>query len=219
MTNNKEALDFESSVAYLVEQSNKRAWLIAFVSVFIAIISLLAVLLLTPLKTVEPYVIRVDNITGMVDIITTIDKEQISENEALDKYFISSYVKAREGYFYEMLNNDYKYVQLLSSEDVANSYRTIYQGENAKDAKLKNNYQIEVEILSIVLNESNGVKTSTIRANLKTKNKSQGGENKQTIVITLAYDYFLGELKEESRILNPLGFKVLTYRIDEEITK
>jgi len=216
---NKESLDFESSVAYLVQQSNKRAWLVAFVSVFIAILSIIAVLLLTPLKTVEPYVIRVDNVTGMVDIITTLTEEQITQNEALDKYFISSYVKAREGYFYEMLNNDYKFVQLLSSNEVASAYRAIYQGENAKDIKLKNNYQIEVEILSIVLNQSNGVKTSTIRANLKTKNKSQGKKNKQTIVITLAYDYFLGELKEESRILNPLGFKVLTYRIDEEIVR
>lgn len=216
---NKESLDFESSVAYLVQQSNKRAWLVAFVSVFIAILSIIAVLLLTPLKTVEPYVIRVDNVTGMVDIITTLTEEQITQNEALDKYFISSYVKAREGYFYEMLNNDYKFVQLLSSNEVASAYRAIYQGENAKDIKLKNNYQIEVEILSIVLNQSNGVKTSTIRANLKTKNKSQRKKNKQTIVITLAYDYFLGELKEESRILNPLGFKVLTYRIDEEIVR
>lgn len=60
----KDSMDFETSVKYLIEQSNKKAWLIAIVSVLVAILSIIAVLLLTPLKTVEPYVIRVDNTTG-----------------------------------------------------------------------------------------------------------------------------------------------------------
>lgn len=58
----KDSMDFETSVKYLIEQSNKKAWLIAIV--LVAILSIIAVLLLTPLKTVEPYVIRVDNTTG-----------------------------------------------------------------------------------------------------------------------------------------------------------
>lgn len=99
MVNYSDAVDFESSIRYLVEQSNKRAWLIAFVSVGVAILSIVAVLLLTPLKTVEPYVIRVDNTTGMVDILTILDEEQISSIEALDKHFVAQYIKAREGYY------------------------------------------------------------------------------------------------------------------------
>ncbi|ELZ6613470.1 type IV secretion system protein, partial [Campylobacter jejuni] len=93
------AIDYEASFRYLIEKSNKRAWLIAFISIFIAIISIIAVVLLTPLKTIEPYVIRVDNTTGMVDILTMLDEKEIKANEALDKYFISTYVKAREGYY------------------------------------------------------------------------------------------------------------------------
>ncbi|EAL8133942.1 type IV secretion system protein, partial [Campylobacter jejuni] len=45
------AIDYEASFRYLIEKSNKRAWLIAFISIFIAIISIIAVVLLTPLKT------------------------------------------------------------------------------------------------------------------------------------------------------------------------
>ncbi len=108
------AMDYEASFRYLIDKSNKRAWLIAFVSIFIAIISIVAVVLLTPLKTIEPYVIRVDNTTGMVDILTMLDEKEISSNEALDKYFISQYVKAREGYYYELLNQDYLLTQLMS---------------------------------------------------------------------------------------------------------
>lgn len=213
------ALDYEESFRYLIEQSNKRAWLISFVAIFIASLSLIAVVLLTPLKTIEPYVIRVDNTTGMVDILTLLDEKEITQNEALDKYFISQYIKAREGYYYELLNQDYLLTQLMSSENVANEYRALYEGDNARDQVLKNSNEVSVQILSVVLGESNGVKTSTIRANITTKNLSSRGTSQATKVITLSYDYTLGKASEENRLLNPLGFKVLTYRIDNEVEK
>ncbi|MFK0367399.1 virB8 family protein [Campylobacter jejuni] len=211
------AMDYEASFRYLIDKSNKRAWLIAFVSIFIAIISIVAVVLLTPLKTIEPYVIRVDNTTGMVDILTMLDEKEISSNEALDKYFISQYVKAREGYYYELLNQDYLLTQLMSSEKVANEYRAWYEGENARDQILKNSNEVNVQILSIVLGNSNGIKTSTIREKIITKNLNTRGLSESTKVITLSYDYILAKASEENRILNPLGFKVTNYRIDEEI--
>ncbi|EAJ2870929.1 type IV secretion system protein [Campylobacter upsaliensis] len=213
------ALDYEASFRYLIEQSNKRAWLISFIAIFIASLSLIAVVLLTPLKTIEPYVIRVDNTTGMVDILTLLDEKEITQNEALDKYFISQYIKAREGYYYELLNQDYLLTQLMSSENVANEYRALYEGDNARDQVLKNSNEVSVQILSVVLGESNGVKTSTIRANITTKNLSSRGTSQATKVITLSYDYTLGKASEENRLLNPLGFKVLTYRIDNEVEK
>lgn len=213
------ALDYEASFRYLIEQSNKRAWLISFVAIFIASLSLIAVVLLTPLKTIEPYVIRVDNTTGMVDILTLLDEKEITQNEALDKYFISQSIKAREGYYYELLNQDYLLTQLMSSENVANEYRALYEGDNARDQVLKNSNEVSVQILSVVLGESNGVKTSTIRANITTKNLSSRGTSQATKVITLSYDYTLGKASEENRLLNPLGFKVLTYRIDNEVEK
>lgn len=214
-----EAMDFESSVRYLIEQSNKRAWLIAFVSISVATLSIFAVLLLTPLKTVEPYVIRVDNTTGMVDILTVLDEKQISSIEALDKHFIAQYVKAREGYYYDILNQDYIFVQLLSTPEIAESYRKIYAGDNARDAELGNATQVEVQIFSIVLGESNGEKTATARINLKTTNKNSKSESMATKVITLTYKYQVAQVDEENRLLNPLGFKVSNYRIDEEITR
>ena len=215
----KKAMDFETSLSYIAKKSTQRAWIVAFCSLIVAITSALAVAFLAPLKTVEPYVIKVDNSTGMVDILTTIDKKQITDNEALDKHFIAQYVKAREGYYYDMLNKDYVLVQLLSNPEIASDYRSIYEGENARDAKLKNNYQVEPQILSIVLSNSNGVKIATIRTKLKILNKSNQGIVEKIIVVTLAYDYFLEAIKENDRLENPLGFKVINYRIDEEIIK
>ena len=215
----RQALDFETSLSYMAKKSTQRAWIVTFFSVIVALASVLAVSFLTPLKTVEPYVIRVDNVTGMVDILTTLNEEKITSNEALDKHFITQYVKAREGYYYDMLNKDYVLVQLLSSPEVASDYRLIYEGENARDAELKNNYQIDPQILSIVLNNSNGVKIATTRLKLKIFNKSTQGIVEKMIVVTLSYDYFLESIREQDILDNPLGFKVLNYRVDEEIVR
>ncbi|WP_229239128.1 VirB8 family type IV secretion system protein [Campylobacter volucris] len=214
---NSNALNFEASVRYLIEKSNQRAWLVAFISMAISIIAVIAVIFLTPLKTTEPYVIRVDNTTGMVDIITSLQEEQISSIEALDKYFISQYIKAREGYYYKFLNQDYVLTQLMSDENVANKYRAIYAGDNALDQIYKDNVEVSVKILSIVLGNSNGVKTSTIRALITKKDSVTKSTQQSTKVITLAYDFLLAKTSEENRILNPLGFKVTNYRVDEEI--
>ena len=122
------AISYEASLRYLVEKSNRRAWLVAFVAIFISIISIIAVCLLTPLKSVEPYVIRIDNTTGMVDVISSVNKtEFISDNEALDKYFTTTYVKLREGYYYNMLQQDYIKTQILSSPEVSADYMKIYE--------------------------------------------------------------------------------------------
>ncbi|EJK3622030.1 type IV secretion system protein, partial [Campylobacter jejuni] len=126
---------------------------------------------------------------------------------------------AREGYYYDLLNQDYLLTQLMSSEKVANEYRALYEGDNARDQILKNSNEVSVQILSIVLGESNGVKTATVRAIITTKNLTSKGTTQATKVITLSYDYILAKASEENRFLNPLGFKVLTYRIDDEVAQ
>lgn len=221
MSNNDNiALSYEASIRYLVEQSNKRAWLVAFIAMIISILSIIAVACLTPLKSVEPYVIRVDNTTGMVDIITSVNKQTLSSNEALDKYFASLYVKSREGYYFNMLQNDYTLTQILSAPNIAADYVAIYQGENPRQEILKNKIEVSVDINSISLSNSAGSNVATIRFNLITKNLEHGNKNTQAKIVTMAYEYNPALLtKEEERLKNPLGFKVLTYRVDDEIRR
>lgn len=211
------SLDFESSMRYMVQKSNQRAWIVAFFSVIVAVLSVIAVCLLTPLKTVEPYVVRVDNTTGMVDIITTINNKSLSMPEAVDKHFINTYVKAREGYYYDVLDKDYVLTQLLSNADVAAEYRSIYEGENARNKKLGNIYKVEVSIISIALEQKE--KSATIRIALSTKKQNEE-VSKKNATINLNYKYYpTSQMNEKDRLDNPLGFQVTSYRIDEEISQ
>ena len=225
LNNNDEetALSYVASIRYLVEKSNKRAWLIAIISAIIALASICAIAYMTPLKQSVPYVIRVDNTTGMVDIITSVKDTEFSSNEALDKYFTSLYVKTREGYHYNLLTQDYTLTQILSSPQVAQDYVKIYEGANARQEILKNNNEVSIDINSVVLGESADIKTATIRFNATTSALSNSGKNTvQTSakVATLSYEYSPADLTtEDERLQNPLGFKVTTYRIDDEIRR
>src|SRR3546814_18650015 len=52
-----------------------------------------------PLRSVEPYVVRVDKLTGGVDVLTRLSgTRDITADEAVNKFFLSEYVRAREGW-------------------------------------------------------------------------------------------------------------------------
>lgn len=213
----EDALSFEASVKSMYEKSNKRAWIVALISVFITFLLAIAILFMLPLKTVEPYVIKVDK-NGMVDIISTIKEKEIVAEESLDKYFVSEYVKKREGYFFDLLDSDYKYVQLFSGLNIVDEYRKIYDGKNNRADKLGNKYEVRVKILSITLGNSNGTKIATVRAEVNSINIGSKEINTETKVISVSYDYFPEDkANEEMRLLNPLSFKILSYRIDNEV--
>lgn len=212
-----EGISYEASIKYLIEQSNRRAWLVAIISVVITFLSILTLILLIPLKTTEPYVVRVDNNTGVTDIVTIVGEQEIGDIEALDKFFASQYVKKREGYYYDLLAQDYQVVQLMSSEKIADEYRALY-GRNGRDTKFKDEVEVEVKIISVVLGNSNNTKTATLRTLIIENNLKTGNKTESAKVITLSYEYdYKKALKEENRLLNPLGYQVLTYRIDSEI--
>lgn len=216
-----EAMSYNSNVRYLIEVSNKRAWLVSFIFGFIAIMSIIALFLLTPLKQSVPYVIRVDNVTGMVDIISTLkDQTVVSKNsEALDKYFTVNYVKLREQYYWDILEQDYYTVQVFSSNRISAEYQNIYAGANSRVKNLQNSVEVEIQIISVVLTNSAGANVATIRFNEIVKDLQSKTSKQTTKVATLTYEYVKELTTEKERVMNPLGFKVNTYRIDSEIAR
>ncbi|QKF77297.1 virB8 family protein [Arcobacter defluvii] len=214
-----DALDYETSRNYLIISSNKRAWLVAGASLFVAVLLAIALATLIPLKRVDLAVVKVDK-NGFIDIITNLDEQIITKDEALDKHFIGKYVKTREQYFYNTLNQDYENVQMYSNKDVSNVYvKQMTETKTGKLDTLKNKFEIEAEILSIVLNDSNGTKTSTVRVELKEKDVTTNSVAVITKVITLTYEYINLKQNAKQRLENPLGFIVNSYRIDDEIKR
>ena len=211
------ALDFETSRNYLINKSNKRAWLVAILSLFVTVLLVIAIVVMLPLKRVDVVAVKVDK-NGFVEIVTNLQEEVMKTDEAIDKHFIARYVKTREQYYYNTLNQDYERTQMLSSKLVSDNYiKFMTADKTGKYETLKNKFEIEAEILSIVLNDSNGTKTSTIRVQTKEKDLTTSNVQENIKVITLTYDYLPMKQNSKSRLENPLGFVINSYRIDEEI--
>lgn len=211
------AIDWESSRVHLVQKSEKRAWMIAGVSVVVTIIALGAIAMMMPLKESIPYVIRVDNTTGVPDIVTAITDKEVTGDEVMDKYWLSQYVRARETYDWYTLQRDYNTVGLLSSPNVGLGYAQLFEGANAVDKQYGKTIRATIDIVSVIPTSKN---TGTVRFIKTTKRVDQEAAPGTVTkwVATVAYEYRSTALiKESARLTNPFGFQVLSYRIDPEM--
>ena len=187
----------------------------------VAVIILLAIALacLAPLKTAVPYVIRVDNSTGYTDIVKSISDENSSYDEVMTKYWLSQYVINYESYDWLTVQTLYDNIKLMSTGDVFGEYRTKMLAENSPLNLLKDNYKLKTKIKSVTfLNKD----TAQIRFTKMVLNK-QGELSKEFVptdwVAVAAFDFTHAIKTEGERLLNPLGFNVLSYRVDPEAGK
>ncbi|WJT10878.1 VirB8/TrbF family protein [Vibrio harveyi] len=112
----QEASDWDQDVMARSKKSEKRAWLVAISVGLIAILEAVGLAALAPLKTVEPYVIRVDNNTGVVDVVSSLNETdgeiKAGAQESLDKYWLGQYLRHRESYQWETRSYDRQMVVL-----------------------------------------------------------------------------------------------------------
>ena len=95
----REARSWDQDRALAAERSRRFAWIVAGVATATAVAAVAAVTALAPLKSVSPFVVRVNQTTGAVDVMTALNGTKPTQyNEAVDKYFLAQYVRAREGW-------------------------------------------------------------------------------------------------------------------------
>ena len=201
---------------YMAEVLRSRlvAWRLAIGSSALAAVALLALLCLTPLKTNTPYVLRVDNATGHVEVLTTLRTSESSYGEVVDSYFLNQYVLNREGYDYNTIQNAYNTTALLSDPEVQREYYTLFEGAQARDTVLKDRAKIIVQIRSITPTPETG--TAVVRFSTQLKHNNGSIEPLQNWIATTSYTYKDATMSSVDRRVNPLGFQVTSYRIDPE---
>jgi type IV secretion system protein VirB8 len=188
------------------------------------IVSVIVVAEITSQKTIEPFVIQVEEKSGMTQIVRPIARTYISEDKALNNYFIVRYVRSREEYFAPTHEYDYNTVtRLLSSEDVYRNFRYLVSPNNeSSPVRWGEGGSRDVKIISVLEMETpEGLKGFTVQVRfMVTDRVNQGGSNVRTTQYTkvarLRYDYVKMELTDEELYVNPVGFQVMQYKTTEE---
>jgi type IV secretion system protein VirB8 len=216
----KAVQDFESDRVALAKGSAKTAWKVATGFGFIALMAVTAVVLLTPLKEIEPYLMRVDNTDGSVSILRPLqDAQAISYGELLDKYFARKFIIARNSYEWETIQDNYDLVNLMSGGVVFSSFNNYIKADNSPVKTFGDNKRIKVVIQDVTF-----LPSSSIDRTLAQVRFSRDIINNEGVTVpgfeptfwnaTITFDYRKKINTADERKLNPLGFQITSYTED-----
>jgi type IV secretion system protein VirB8 len=195
--------------------SRRTAWIVASAATAVALMLALALLMLTPLKTVEPYTLLVDKQTGFVQALKPLDAQQVSGNTALTQSFLVQYVIARESFDISAVQANYRKVSLWSQGDARAAYVASVQASNPDSplARLPRTTVIETRVKSV---SPLGQNAALVRFDTVRRDAGGRTEPARAWVSVIRYRYSGEPMSLEDRFVNPLGFEVTRYQRNAE---
>lgn len=219
---NGNAILFEE-IVYQKEVLIKRiyAWG-AVIGILFGLLSLVALIVMLPLKRVDTRIFMVDSMTGAQEEIVSVKGGELSENTALARFFVQKYISWREGYNYFRLQQDYDTVMMYSNDAVANEYNQQFKGNNRpQDIYHKGEQTAQITVLSKIITDSSNPddpdKTALVRYRKTIKDVTSNTSRTEywnarlTFRITPQNKAKTGDVDD-----NPLGFVVTSYQAEKE---
>ncbi|WP_394213475.1 virB8 family protein [Enterovibrio calviensis] len=213
---------FEKDRVEIAKGSAKLAWKIAMASLVIALLAVIAVISLAPLKETIPYVIKVNEISGQVEIAKSIsDSENISYGEVMDKYWLTQFVIKRNSYNWQSIQSKYDAVQLMSSRDVFAQYNGFITSDNSPVNIFEDYLDIDVNVDGVTfvpVSDGSMIAQVHFERSVLSKDGSRSNEYQSSEwIATITWDYQAEISHENERMINPLGFRTTSYREDQII--
>lgn len=185
-------------------------------SIIVVFVEALAITCLLPLKTIKTVVLRVDNNTGYVDIAPDIQDAQSTYNEATNKYFLGQYVINYESYDWATIQHMSNVVKLMSNTQIFNKYDNNLRNEVSPLTLFKDQSKVSTKISAVTFLDKD---FATVRFTKFVVDNQGKVDNKYPIskwIATIKFAYSKNIHMEKDRLINPLGFEVISYRVDPE---
>lgn len=199
------------------KNANRRSYFFAVVTVM----SVGAVLLLTPLKTVQPYVIRVDSNSGYTDIVRYGPDQDITHTD--DAFWATAYVIQHESYNFSTQDERTKFVELTSYPAVYTEYKNFQLSKKGYLAQLADKQQMRVTIRNVSKSQlSEDKKTTTIQIRFDKTVVDDVGQPvtsipKTTWLATVSFDYSRPPKNKAEEWISPRGFGVRAFDKTQEV--
>lgn len=201
--------------------------IIVLLSLLVVIVSVIIVGNISSTFKIQPFVIEVEDKTGITNVVNPLSDREVTTNEVLNQYWITKYVKARETYSYDSWRYNYlTTVRMLSTPSVYYPFRRfINVSPQSPLALYGERTSTSIIFRSIQFFPPAKNKTGkltdpqcVIRFTLyPDKGHIKGAvDNKLHKIVTLTYNYKQTKMNETERNENPLGFYITSYRGDIE---
>lgn len=182
-------------------------FMVAIICIITVAVSVLFVKNFMSSKSLEPYVIEIDDKTGMASVVEQISSKTYTANDMVRRYFINKYIQSSLGYNPQTYREDSESIRLFSSSQIYGAYRT-----RINPFALGADSKIDVKVTSMIFKENSTVE---IRITKNLNISGQGTTTKNEIIImNFAFVPELG-LSMEERLINPLGFQVTKFDIGD----
>jgi type IV secretion system protein VirB8 len=217
----EEAASWDADRAAQAGRAAAVAWRVAGAGWLCAVGSIVALTLLMPLKRVEPYVIRVDNSTGVVDVVPAYTGNA-PLGEAVTRYFLTPYITVCERFDYAMAESDYEECGAFNSARL--NQARYAEWNRANPASPLNVHRdgstetVRVESVSFFKRVSGASDLAQVRfARIAGQGDGAPGRISHWIA-SIEYRYGNSPDDPRTRGWNPLGFEVLDLRLEPEVS-
>ncbi|WP_432591915.1 virB8 family protein [Stenotrophomonas maltophilia] len=221
----KQGIDYEVALADIARRSERRAWRIAVGALVVAAGAVTACFVMLPLKSTLPFLVMADPYSGNATVARLESQRRtLSGNEALIRANVANFLRARESFDWNMIGDqDWNTVFSMAHADVSSEYRALHASSNEQaPARLYGKSRaVRIRILSIqpISARGKGIASgANVRFQRFVFDKSSGTERfLDGKVATMEYQYKSNlEMSDQMRLLNPLGFQVTAYRVDND---
>jgi type IV secretion system protein VirB8 len=215
-----EAAGWDLDRSAQIQRSARLAWIVAAAAALSAVAACVALMWLMPLKTVEPFVIRVDNSTGIVDVVP-VYPGHAAMDQTVTRYFLAHYVSVCERFNFTTAESDYEECGSFHSSQRNQAWYALWNPSNPhsplnlhKDGSV---VEVQVSAVSFFERVSGTQDTAQVRY-VKTERAALGAPEHATHwIATIQYLYGAPAGDPKSRRWNPLGFKVMGFICEPEV--
>jgi type IV secretion system protein VirB8 len=210
-----EAESWNSDRLNAIRSSQRIAWWVAGGACLVAVLEAAALVLMMPLKQVEPYTLMVDKTTGYVQALKPLDPGKVAPDSALTQSFLVQYVIAREGFDFATVNQNYRKVALFSTGAARTSYLSQMQVSNPDSplVALPRGTVVDTRVKSV---SPVGQDLALVRFDTVRTDANGQVQPPSPWIAMIRYKYSTAPMSLEDRFVNPLGFQVISYRKDPE---
>ncbi|GFE82478.1 conjugal transfer protein TraJ [Steroidobacter agaridevorans] len=214
-----EAAGWDDDRIASTQRRERLAWRVAAAAALLTVLSAITLMLLLPLKTVEPFVVRVDSSTGVVDIVPQYVGSQ-DFPETVTRYFLGRYVRTCERYVYASAYHDYAECGAFNSPELNQEHyrRWVPSNPESPFKVYGQNTTLRPQIVSITFLESAPERNvAQVRYLIGARKAGGAGERVTRYIATITYRYANPSRDVNVRQWNPLGLRIDDFRRELEV--
>jgi type IV secretion system protein VirB8 len=216
----REAASWDADRLQAAHRSERTAWWVAIAGWTCAIVAGVSLVLLVPLKRVEPFVVRVDAATGIVDVVP-VYQGHAEVAETVTRYLLAHYVTVCERFNFPTAESDYQECGAFHTRQRNQAWYAAWNPSNPESPLnlYKDGTTLRARVLAVTfLKRANGLADLAQVHYTKSLQRSGGGSEQLTRwIATVQYAYTAPSQDPQTRSWNPLGFKIVDFRPEAEI--